>query len=256
MRNNVKRKLDEGTQALGTFIWSGSDAVVECMGYTGLDFVLIDSEHSAVDTEKTVNLIRIAKLKGLAPFVRVKDFSRSSILKMLDCGAEALVIPCLKTEEEVRQIVNHGKYFPLGQRGFAPNRQAGYGFEEYAKDMNEYFEMSNSETLLLPMCETAEFLSDLENIVKIDGVDGIFVGPYDLSIALGAPGVFDSREFEEALRYVAEVCRAAGKYSFIFSASPDVSRKHLAMGYQGSVLSTDVITIINAFKEQVEYIRK
>lgn len=189
MKNRVKEKLRAKEQVFGTFLWSSSSTVVECMGYTGLDYVIIDSEHSPIDTEGAIGMINAAKLKGLTPFVRVKEVSRAAILKMLDGGAEALVIPCLKSVEEVRKVVEYGKYQPVGERGFAQSRQAGYGYEDYARDLQGYFEVSNSQTMLLPMCETATFLKDLEKIVKLEGIDGIFVGPYDLSVALGAPGV-------------------------------------------------------------------
>lgn len=255
MKNNVKEKLQSGNNVFGTFVWSSSDTVIECLGYSGLDYVIIDSEHSPLDTEGAVNMIRTAKLHNLTPFVRVKDITRSSILKMLDSGAEALVIPCLKTVEEVRRVINYGKYQPLGQRGFAQSREAGYGYEDYAKELTSYFAISNAETMLLPMCETAEFLDSLEEIVKMDGIDGIFVGPYDLSVALGAPGVFDTPSFRDTLIHIAEVCRQNGKYAFIFSNSPATALEHLAMGYQGAALGTDVQTLIAAYRSNLNQVK-
>lgn len=216
MKNEVKAHLESGQKVYGTFLWSASEAIVESLGYSGLEFIVIDSEHSPIDTEGAVRMIRTAKLRNLTPIVRVKEHSRTAVLKMLDAGAEGLVIPCLHSADEVRRIVEYGKYAPLGERGFAQGRQAGYGFEPWAADISAYFARSNAQTLLLPMCETAEFLQDLEEIVQIEGVDGIFVGPYDLSVALGKPGVFDTQEFQDTLRHIAQTCSAAGKYSFIF----------------------------------------
>lgn len=255
MKNNVIAKLQSGENVFGTFVWSSSVTVMECLGYSGLDYVIIDSEHSPLDTEGAVNMIRAAKLHNLTPFVRVKDATRPSILKMLDSGAEALVIPCLKTVEEVRQVVEYGKYQPLGQRGFAQSREAGYGYEDYAKDLTGYFAVSNAETMLLPMCETAEFLENLEEIVKIEGVDGIFVGPYDLSVGLGAPGVFDTRAFKDALVHIANVCKRNGKYTFIFSNSPATALEHLAMGYQSAALGTDVQMLIEAYRSSLNHVK-
>jgi len=255
MKNRVKEKLRAKEQVFGTFLWSSSSTVVECMGYTGLDYVIIDSEHSPIDTEGAIGMINAAKLKGLTPFVRVKEVSRAAILKMLDGGAEALVIPCLKSVEEVRKVVEYGKYQPVGERGFAQSRQAGYGYEDYARDLQGYFEVSNSQTMLLPMCETATFLKDLEKIVKLEGIDGIFVGPYDLSVALGAPGVFDTDEFRNALLWIAEVCRDNGKYSFIFSNGPAMAAQHTAMGYQGIALGTDVQMLIEAYRTSMEKVK-
>ena len=256
MKNNVKAKLDMGEKVFGTFLWSASATVAECMGYCGLDFVIIDGEHSPIDMEGTVNMMRAAKLKGLTPFVRAKDHSRSSILKMLDAGAEGIIIPYLKTVEDVKQAIGWGKYQPIGERGFAQGRNPGYGYEPYAQEVQEYFATSNRETLLFPMCETAELLENLEEVVKLEGVDGIFVGPYDLSVALGAPGVFDTKEFREALRYIAHVCRENGKYTIIFSNGPEAAKEHFSLGYHGTALGIDVQTLIQEYRDKVEAVKK
>lgn len=255
MKNNVKAKLDAKEKVFGTFLWSASDTVAECMGYCGLDYVIIDGEHSPIDTEGTVNMMRAAKLKGLTPFVRVKDHSRSSILKMLDAGAEGIIIPYLKTVEDVKQVIGWGKYQPIGERGFAQGRNPGYGYEPYAKEVQEYFATSNRETLLFPMCETAELLENLEEVVKLEGVDGIFVGPYDLSVALGAPGVFDTKEFRDALQYIADVCRENGKYTLIFSNGPKAAKEHFSLGYHGIALGIDVQILIQGYRDQVEAVK-
>ncbi len=255
MKNIVKSKLERGEKVFGTFFWSCSDTIAECLGYSGLDYIIIDSEHSPIDTESAVNLIRIAKLKNLTPFVRVKDTSRSSILKMLDAGAEALVIPCLKSVDEVKRVVEYGKYGPIGQRGFAISRGGGYGYETYANNLDTYFNTSNTETLLLPMCETAEFLENIETISLIDGVDGIFVGPYDLSVALGSPGKFETPEFKNVLKRIVEVCQSSGKYAMIYSNSPSVAKEHIAMGYQSSAIGIDVQMLIQKYRETIEQIK-
>lgn len=131
MKNEVKAHLESGQKVYGTFLWSASEAIVESLGYSGLEFIVIDSEHSPIDTEGAVRMIRTAKLRNLTPIVRVKEHSRTAVLKMLDAGAEGLVIPCLHSADEVRRIVEYGKYAPLGERGFAQGRQAGYGFEPW-----------------------------------------------------------------------------------------------------------------------------
>lgn len=256
MFNQTKAKLGEGGTVFGTFLWSASETVAECMGYGGLDFAIIDAEHSPVDSEGAVNMLRAAKLKGVSPFVRAKDPSRSSILKLLDAGAEGVVVPFLKTVEEVRQVISYAKYHPVGERGFAFGRNPGYGFEPYAGEIAEYFSVSNEETLLLPMCETAGFLENLEEITAMEGVDGIFVGPYDLSAALGNPGVFDTAEFRQALARVAAVCRENGKPAFIFSNSPAAAKEHIALGYRGITLGIDVQMLVQSYRGAIDEVKK
>lgn len=256
MENKTKAKLDAGETVYGTFLWSASETITECMGSGGLDFVIIDAEHSPVDSEGAVGMLRAAKLGGVSPFVRAKDPSRSSILKMLDAGAEGIIVPFLKTAEEVKQIISYAKYHPTGERGFAFGRNPRYGYAPYAAEIEEYFSISNRETLLLPMCETAGFLADLEEITAMEGVDGIFVGPYDLSAALGKPGVFNTAEFQNALKRIVETCRKHGKYTFIFSNSPAAAKEHIALGYQGITLGIDVQMLIQSYRDAVGEVKK
>lgn len=251
MNNLLKQKLDKGENAFGSFVWSASPYVVECLGYSGLDYVIIDSEHSPIDTESTVNLVRTAQLHGLTPVVRAKDASRSSVLKMLDLGAQALIIPNLHTVEEVKNAVDFAKYPDIGRRGFAQCREAGYGFKDFASDLNEYFLTSNTQTLLLPMCETADLLEHIDEVVSLDGVDGIFVGPYDLSLDMGIPGDFSSPAMIAALQKIADACRKAHKYALIYSNSAETAKQHIKMGFQAPAVGIDTQTIIRAYKNML-----
>ena len=256
MKNLVKEKLLHNKTVLGTFVWSAADSVVESLGNSGLDFVVIDSEHSPVDTEKAVNLIRIAQSKSLTALVRVKDVSRAAILKMLDAGADGLVIPCLRTVAEVQEIIEHGKYAPLGKRGFALGRRSGYGFEPFAANLEHYFSVSNAETMLIPMCETREFLEQIEEIVRLEGVDGIFVGPFDLSVALGKPGQFNTPEFQTALGRIVQACAVVQKPAFIFAATPAMAVEQVKLGYRGIALSTDLQTLIHAYRQNLTTLKE
>lgn len=251
MKNLLKQKLDSGANAFGTFVWSVSPYVVECLGYSGLDYVIIDSEHSPIDTESAVNLVRAAQLHGLTPAIRAKDGSRASILKMLDLGAQALIIPNLRTVEEVKTAVDFAKYPGIGRRGFAQCREAGYGFENFASDLNEYFLTSNAQTLLLPMCETVSLLEHIEEVVSLHGVDGVFVGPYDLSLDMGIPGDFSSPVLTAALQKIADACRNAKKYALIYSNSTDAAKQHIGMGFQAPAMGIDTQTIIRAYKNML-----
>lgn len=256
MKNKLKEVLDSGNNALGTFVWSANACAAECLGYAGLDYIIIDSEHSPIDTENAADMIRAAKLHGLTPVVRTKDHQRTSVLKMLDLGAEALIIPNLHTIDEVKQAVDFAKYTPIGRRGFAQCREAGYGFEAYAADLNNYLEVSNRETLLLPMCETESLLNCIEEVVSMPGVDGVFVGPYDLSLDMGMPGKFDAQECQAALRRIARACRNADKYAFIYSSSAELARNHIDMGYQAPAIGIDTQMLIRAYRRELANVRR
>lgn len=255
MENNVLEKLGEGKSVIGTFFEIGGSTAVECLGISGLDFLIIDSEHGPFDVESTMSYIRSAELKGITPFVRVKNKNRDSILKMLDIGAQGIVIPCVETVEEVREIVEYGKYAPIGKRGFFYGRVAEYGFSEEASSVDKYFKSCNEKTMLIPQCETLGCLESIEEIVSIEGVDGIFIGPYDLSIAMGKTAQFKDPEFIAAVDRILRACKEAGKFAFIFTGNTNVAKKYLDQGFDGVAINTDVSVYINAFKSIITTIK-
>ena len=137
--------LNEGRQPLGMFIEPCSSYVVEATGQTGLDYIILDNEHSPIDAETSAELIRAAELAGLTPFCRVREISRSSVLKLLDVGAQGLIVPNVKTAEEVKNLVKWAKYAPIGERGFCPSRKDGFGWRlklsvAYSLDLDHYIQ--------------------------------------------------------------------------------------------------------------------
>ena len=136
MHNTLKEKLAQGKRPLGTFVGTGSAAVVECLGCAGLDFVILDNEHSPVEAETTADMVRAAELRGVTPLARVREISRPAILKLLDVGVQGLIIPDVRSVEDVRRIVRFAKYAPVGQRGFCPSRKDGWGTDRKSTRLN------------------------------------------------------------------------------------------------------------------------
>ena len=255
MENALKAKLDSGKNVVGTFFEIGGTSAIECLGLTGLDFMVIDSEHGPFGVESAMEYIRVAELHGITPLVRVKNHERSSILKMLDVGAKGLIIPNIHTVEEVKEIVDHGKYAPVGNRGFFLGRVAGYGYDIIAKEVPGYFATCNRETMLIPQCETVGCLENIETIAAMAGVDGIFVGPYDLSISMGITAEFDHPDFKAALKRIVKACKAADVPVFIFSGNAKGAKMHFANGFAGVAVNTDASVYINAYKQIVAEVK-
>lgn len=251
MINLVKKKLAEGGHAIGTFFELGGNIAAQCLGIAGLDFFVIDTEHGPSDVESTLTAVTAAEKRGVTPFVRIKDASRASALKMLDIGAMGLIVPCIQTVQEVEQLVEYAKYYPLGRRGFAPTLANGYCFEAFAQNMEKYFALSNRETLLIPQCETAGCLEHIETIASMEGVDGIFIGPYDLSIALGVPGKMDSPKLVEAIDHVVKVCKTNQKITMIYANTPAAAAEHFKNGIDCVACGMDSVFLINAVKDMV-----
>lgn len=252
MHNAVAAKVRAGQPVLGTFFHTASPIVAECLGYAGLDYIIIDGEHGLATPRDTHDLIRAAKASGTTPFVRVGDAQRTSILPMLEAGAMGLIIPNVRSVEEAREIVRHGKYTPLGERGISAAPGSRFWTEEHAKQgWPHLFEVTNREVLLIPQCETLGCLENIEEIAAIDGVDGIFIGPSDLSAALGTPGDFSNPELIAAIERILAACKAAGKISIIFTASRATAKQHFAQGFDSVAFGLDALMIIQAASELV-----
>lgn len=252
MHNIVLEKFKAGQPCLGTFTHLLSGAALRALGQTGMDYVIIDLEHSPIGPGQAAELICTAKGAGLCPLVRVNAISRGQILKMLDAGAMGLIVPQIRTPEEVRELISYAKFAPLGDRGYCPTGDGGWGYgPEYAEGMAGYMARANRQTLLLPQCETAECLENLEEIVAMEGVDGIFIGPYDLSIALGIPGQFDHPDHIAAVERVRQVCAAAGKLSIIFCGSGRQAGDYFRQGFPNAAVGIDLLTLIEGTRQTV-----
>ena len=251
IKNKMREKILNGEKIVGAFSDLGSTAAVECMGLAGLDYVILDTEHGPSDVESTLNLILAAERRDIVPIVRVKDTSRSSILKMLDVGAMGLIVPFIKSVDEVKKVIEYGKYIPMGQRGFGPGRISGFGLLPDFSNITDYFETCNRETLIIPQCETVEALACIEEIVALNGVAGIFVGPFDLSIALGKPLKFNDPEFLAAVSRAVKACKDAGKFCLTIANSGEAAKAHFSKGFDG-VASVDCSLLIEATSQLVK----
>ncbi len=256
MKNDVKIKIANEQKCIGTFFELGGASAMQCLAVSGLDFVIIDTEHGPFDVESAKIAILAAKAHGTTPLVRIKNHSRDSLLKMLDVGAMGLVVPCVNGVEDVYPLVEYAKYAPLGKRGFAPATVTDFGHAQYARDISSLMKTANSETLLLPQCETIGCLEDIEKIVSIEGVDGIFIGPYDLSIALGKPAMMDDPVVVNAIDRVLKACKEAGKMSFIFAGSAKKTKECFANGFDAVAYGMDAMTLIAAYKEIIKNVRE
>ena len=253
MLNKLRRAIEENGHAVGTFLGVSTPSIVEILGYTGLDFVVIDTEHGPYDTMPVSDLIRASQSRGMAPVVRVADVTHKEIQRAVDNGAEGIIIPCLRSMDDFRKAVELCKFPPLGSRGFIKARGSGFGNEEWAEGtLEEYMHNSNEKVLLLPQCETREALENIEAIVDIEGIDGIFIGPFDLSISMGIPGQFDAPQFRRAVSRVLTACKEAGKLCMIFTGSVEEAKAYMDQGFDAVANSIDTIMFRNAHKEMMD----
>ncbi|MFB0917922.1 MAG: aldolase/citrate lyase family protein [Clostridiaceae bacterium] len=256
MKNKMMEKITNGENVIGTFVELGNMNAVEALTGTGLDFIIIDGEHGQSDTETIVDLIRASELTDLTPIVRIADVSHREIQRVLDSGAQGLIVPCLRKMEEIDSLIDLSKYSPVGVRGFAPTRGTRWAAADWAKgSLENTMEISNREALLIPQCETVELLEIIDEVAKKDGVDGIFIGPYDLSISMGMPGQFNNPDFLAAVDKIIKAVKAAGKFLMIYANTPSEVKTNYAKGIEGVAIAMDTVILNNAYRKLVEEIK-
>ena len=239
MLNKLKKAISEKGNAVGTFLGVSTPSIVEILGYTGLDFVVIDTEHGPYDTMPVSDLIRASDGSGMASVVRVADVTHKEIQRAVDNGAEGIIIPCLRKADDFRKAVELCKFPPLGNRGYIKARGSGFGNEEWAEgSLEEYMHNSNEKVLLLPQ-----------------GIHGIFIGPFDLSISMGIPGQFDAPQFRQAIDRVLTACKEAEKLCMIFASSVDETKRYMDQGFDAIANSIDTIMFKKVYTEMMKNIR-
>jgi 4-hydroxy-2-oxoheptanedioate aldolase len=254
--NIVKEKMINNEKPIGTFLVMANQSHVESIGNVGLDYVVIDTEHGPYDTENMINLIRGAELANMTPFVRVANADHKEIQRCLDQGAKGLIIPMLNELEDFKKVISLAKYKPIGNRGFAGVRSNDYGYDEKIKDNIEAFmKKCNDEVLVLPQCETVDALEIIEDIVQLDGIDGIFVGPFDLSISLGVPVQFDHPKFIKAIKRILKACKEVEKFAIIYASNVQATTEAFDKGFDSVAYNIDASVFIEGYKDKINEIR-
>ncbi|MFO1395504.1 MAG: aldolase/citrate lyase family protein [Burkholderiales bacterium] len=206
---SIRARLAAGDTLAGMQSFSASPVLVEAMGHAGLDFVVVDMEHCPTGLETLVELVRTCDGCGIVPLTRIPDLDAKTIGRCLDVGVAGIVLPHA-SPARCRAALAAAWYAPKGERGACPVvRAAGY----LPPDWNEYARAANDDVLVVPLVEDAEGLAAIEEIFAIDGIDVVFLGPFDLSISLGLGGVdFRHPRMAAILADVVACARHHGKY--------------------------------------------
>jgi 4-hydroxy-2-oxoheptanedioate aldolase len=252
MNNTMKEAIARGEKVFGTIFQMGSETGVECLGIAGLDYVVIDTEHGPFETERVADFVRAAELHNLTPLVRIKEISRAAVLKNLDVGAMGLVAPFVKSMEDIRKLIEYGKYTPMGDRGCAMGRGVDFGKAPFNDTLQHYFDTCNAATSIIPQCETKECLAIIEEVMATDGIDGVFVGPNDLSISLGMPGDFTNPVFEAAVQRILKAAKDNGKFAVIYVSDKKTGHRRFAEGFDALCYRIDISVYIAAFADLVK----
>ncbi len=206
--NKTKERLKAGETVFGCFVRYPNASLIEVMGYQPWDFLVFDGEHGTLEPQDCEHMVRAAELQGVTPIVRVTTNQPHIILRLMDTGAQGLHVPWVNTAEEAEAVVRSVKYYPRGIRGLASVRAADYG---QRGTFGEYVQTANQESLVVIHIETIEAVERLPEIVKIDGLDVIFIGPTDLSHSLGVPGQPQHPDVQAAITRIVETVQGTDK---------------------------------------------
>lgn len=205
--NGIRTRLNEGKVAAGVFSPLGHPTLVEVAAAAGYDFFVLDGEHGALPPEACEAAFLAARGVGITPLVRVRRNDPSLIGQYLDTGALGVVVPRVSTPAEARRAAAAARYFPAGERGIGPCRANGFAL---SVGMAEYIAAANREVMVLVQAEDPGAVSQITEIVGVPGVDGIVIGPRDLSTSMGYAGNTEHPKVREAIDQVMAAARAAG----------------------------------------------
>ena len=242
MKNKFRRALLEREVTLGSWIQIGHPAVAEVMARAGFDWACVDLEHGAIDLETTADIFRALGGTECVPIARLPLNDPIWIHRTLDAGARGLIIPMVKTAAEAQAAVREAKYPPRGARGFGYSRANLHG-----ADFDAYIATANEEIAMVMQIEHKDAIANLEAILQVEGVDGVFIGPLDLSGSMGITGKLDDPQMTAALEKYRSACRARKKSAGLHIVRPDGEnvRRALGEGYTMLALGLD-----NVFMEQ------
>lgn len=208
-RNQVRRKIKQGEPALGVFVGWPSPDLVEFCGHLGFDWAFIDAEHGSIGRESCELLVRACQLTGMTPIVRVPENNVGVILSYLEAGALGIIVPHINSAADAQAAVGAVKYNPLGRRGAgSTTRVANYGLTQTP---TEYFQQANDETMVIALVEEIEGVRNLDEILEVDGLDVVGIGPGDLAMTLGFPGQINHPEVRKLVEEAEEKIVASGK---------------------------------------------
>lgn len=238
---------------VGTFVCEfNTPGIGYLLKAAGCDFAFIDMEHSGFDVSDLKSLLRYFEAADLPAFVRPPGKDNYAISRVLDMGAEGLILPMVGSAEEAAEIINSSRYVPQGERGVA----LGIAHDHYRQGpVLEKLAAANTRTQVFPLIETRDGLENVEAIMALEGVDGLWLGHFDLSCSLGIPGEFDHPEFKAAVTKIAAAARKNNKPAARVVATAEEGATLYKAGFDIIAVSGDCWLLQQAMKESADTIR-
>lgn len=233
--NSTRRRISDGAVAIGSVITIPDLVLVEVMGATDVDFLIVETEHSAIGVGQLQTMLIALGTSASSVFVRVPHLDIVSVKQALDIGAEGIIVPNVSTADQCRQLVDMVRYFPMGSRGLGPRRAS-----RLHGDRNDYLRRANEEVLAMPMIESAEAVDNIEAMLQVPGIDAVILGPYDLAATMGHMMEVDHPDVDKSLMRVRDACLDVGVPFGIFTSTEPLAAKWIERGAQLVTIGSDL----------------
>ncbi len=241
------------TVSLGSWITLNHPSIIEILAETGFHWLCVDLEHTSIDYNDAQLLIATIQTKGLKAYVRVGENNARIIKRVLDAGADGIIVPMINTKEDAQKAVVSVNYPPVGKRGVGLARAQGYGF-----NFDEYKNKKAKEILLIAQIEHIDAVNNLDDILSVDGIHGTLIGPYDLSGSMGKPGRYDDNDVKQVLNKYEITAKNYDKFIGFHVIQPDhkLVLEKIARGYNFIAFSLDSIFLGQAARTQNQLLKE
>lgn len=252
---NLKESLRSRTLTIGSWVMLGNVSVIEIMKHADFQWLVVDLEHTDIDLKNARILISTIQASGMQALVRVSKNEEVIIKRILDMGADGIIVPNVCSREDAIQAVNYSKYPPQGTRGVGLFRA-----QEYGLGFNEYLEKTKNQQVIIAQIEHINAVNSIEEILTVKDIDGFIIGPYDMSASMGMPGMYHKQEVKDAVSKVLNACKKAGKSVgfHVVETEPQQVKDKIEEGCNLIAYSIDYIYLrdmaINKMKELKEMI--
>jgi 2-keto-3-deoxy-L-rhamnonate aldolase RhmA len=244
-KNKVKKALLERKVTLGAWIQTGSTVAAEVFANAGFDWIAADIEHTDIDISKFQDIARGMYGRGALPMARVRENDTLAIRQVLDTDAQGVIVPFVNSQEQAKKAVQAAKYPPDGIRGFAFCRANNWG-----TDFESYVKSANNDIAVVVMIESREAVEKIDEILEVKGVDGIFIGPYDMSGSYGITGQTSNPIIREACVKISKACEKYGKSAGIHIVIP--IKKAVDEGFTFIALGIDTVFLDQAARKAIQ----
>jgi 2-dehydro-3-deoxyglucarate aldolase/4-hydroxy-2-oxoheptanedioate aldolase len=246
---SFRHRLREGRPLIGALLQMPLPEVAEIYAHAGYDWLFVDLEHSPMEARQALDIITAVDSR-VPCVVRVPWNDEAHIKKALDIGATGIIVPLVNTVEDAKRAVDRCKYPPQGVRSVGITRA-----QRFDLDFDGYMQRANDEVAVIVQIEHVDAARNIDAILDVPGIDGVFVGPFDLSGSMGKPGKINDPEVQQAIRDIIRACEKRDIARCIYAHSPAHAKTYLEQGYRVIGLCTDYITLARAAAAALKEVR-